>query len=325
MPNNHSGKLDSTPIMQTTGPTMIHKACTSLATALMLSSAGARAQDLFQSDVSGTIHEFAPGGTHSTFASGLYAPHALAFDRAGNLFVGGYGGSIYQYAPDGAQSTFASGLGDVGGLAFDRAGNLYASDYTGGYVYEFTPDGTRSTFAAAIWPEALAFNSAGELFVAEFSESLSRFAPDGQQSVFASWVFDTYGMAFDGAGNLFVTGWDQHTNSCNIYEFTPDGTQTTFATGLIAPAGLAFNGAGNLFVADAVSGDIYQFAPDGTRSVFASGLTDPFALAFQGVSLPVPEPTACGLLVTSITAILVRRRRSPQGSRRASSGIRVKA
>ena len=119
----------------------------------------------------------------------------MAFDSAGNLFVGGSDGIIYEYAPDGTQSIFASGY-------------LFESDYNTGNIYEFMANGTRSTFASAIWPEALAFNGAGDLFVAEYSENISQFTPDGQQSVFAPWWFDTYGMAFDGAGDLFATAWD---------------------------------------------------------------------------------------------------------------------
>jgi hypothetical protein len=46
------------------------------------------------------------------------------------------------------------------------------------------------------------------------------------------------GLAFNSAGNLFVTEWD----SGSIYEFTPDGTQSTFATGVTDPEGLAFQG-----------------------------------------------------------------------------------
>ena len=45
--------------------------------------------DLFESDYgSGNIYEFTPGGTRSTFASGLNGPGGLAFNSAGNLFAG---------------------------------------------------------------------------------------------------------------------------------------------------------------------------------------------------------------------------------------------
>ena len=35
----------------------------------------------------GRIYKFTPNGVRTTFASGLFEPQGLAFDRAGNLFV----------------------------------------------------------------------------------------------------------------------------------------------------------------------------------------------------------------------------------------------
>ena len=109
------------------------------------------------------------------------------------------------------------------------------------------------------------------------------------------------------AQNLFAADY----YSGNIYEYTPGGVQSTFASGLADPFGLAFNSAGDLFVADGneqpfPSGSIYEFTPGGARSTFASGL-GPTGLAFQGVTLPVPEPSASGLLAVAATLLLVRR------------------
>jgi len=44
------------------------------------------------------------------------------------------------------------------------------------------------------------------------------------------------------------------------------------------------------------------------KSTFAGQLSDATGLAFQGVTLPVPEPSALGLLAVGVTALLVRRR-----------------
>lgn len=145
------------------------------------------------------------------------------------------GGNILEFTPGGAQSTFASGL-SPNGLAFDNAGNLFVAATGSGNIYEFTPGGARSTFASGLpYPIALAFNRAGNLFVTTY-----------------------YGT---------------------IIEITPGGMNSTFASGLNRPAGLAFDSAGNLFEADG-SGNIYEFTPGGTRSTFASGLSGGY-LAFQ--------------------------------------------
>src|SRR5438105_364073 len=97
---------------------------------------------------------------------------------AQNLFVAdGYSntGNIYKFTPDGVLTTFASGSGS---LACDSTGNVFVSDYGNGVmpksgigngaIYKFTPAGVRSTFASGLnGPTALAFDSAGDLFVSE--------------------------------------------------------------------------------------------------------------------------------------------------------------
>jgi hypothetical protein len=118
---------------------------------------------------------------------------------------------------------------------------------------------------------------------------------------------DASGLAFNSAGDLFVAaggivGY--------IYEFTPDGVQSTFASGLDEPLTLAFNSAGILAVSDfATYGPyIYEFTPNGPPSTFDSSV-GAIGLAFQGESLPVPEPSAMGLLGVGAVALFARRRR----------------
>ena len=101
------------------------------------------------------------------------------------------------------------------------------------------PGGVQSTFASGFGGcniEGLAFDSAGNLFVAQKSGIIIKITPGGAQSTFASGLYETAGLAFDSAGNLFVAEYD----SGNILEFTPDGVQSTFASGLNSPIGLAF-------------------------------------------------------------------------------------
>ena len=59
-------------------------------------------------------------------------------------------GNIYEFTPGGARSTFASGLDSPGGLAFNSAGDLFVADSDSGNIYEFTPDGVQSTFASGL-------------------------------------------------------------------------------------------------------------------------------------------------------------------------------
>jgi len=167
-----------------------------LATALTPGSARAAPGDLFVSDLgSGTILKFTPGGTKSTFASGLGNPTGLAFDSAGNLYEAdynnGHGPQIYRFTPGGTQSTFASiaaGVSDLFGLAFDSAGNLFAADFGSGTILKFTAGGTKSTFASGLHnPIGLAFDSAGDLFeVDKGIDTIFEFTPGGTKSTFAS-------------------------------------------------------------------------------------------------------------------------------------------
>ena len=193
--------------------------------------------------------------------------------------------------------------------ASTQAQNLFVSTAGSGTIYEFTPGGVQSTFASGLgYAYGLAFNSAGDLFEADADSghfgngTIYEFTPGGVQSTFASGFAALRGLAVNSAGDLFVADYGSGT----IYEFTPGGAKSTFASGLTGPVGLAFNSAGDLFEADVI-GTINEFTPGGVQSTFASGsVSTPFFLAFQGETLPVPEPSALGLLAVGAIALLVR-------------------
>src|SRR6266511_3523666 len=208
---------------------------------------------------------------------------ALAFDAAGNLFVPD-GHSISKYAPDGTKSTFATGLYPLD-LCFDREGNLFVSDGAATdaksrrSILKFTPDGKRSTFATGISSVGITFDRSGNLFVSQ-GDSISKFTPKGVKSMFVtSKPANFMDLAFDGAGNLFVA--DQTVRDARlgreIFKFSPDGTKTTFATGLETSNHLAVDAAGNVYVPEVTAADnsshaILKFNPDGTKSTFSSAL-----------------------------------------------------
>ena len=124
----------------------------------------------------------------------------------------------------------------------------------------------------------LAFNGAGDLFVAEsgFGQVI-KFASGGGESIFVSGLNQPLGLAFDSGDNLFVADG----GSGNIYKFTSTVAQSTFASGLQTPFGLAFDSAGNLYVANYGNGNITEITPGGVQSTFASGLNLPAGLAFN--------------------------------------------
>ena len=181
--------------------------------ALAFNSAG----DLFVgNDIGGQIYEFTPSGSESTFASGLQ-PSGLAFNRAGDLFEADWiSGQIYEFTPDGTRTTFASeevfydpAISPFA-LAFDGAGNLFVGNdvTTSHYIVEFTPDGAGKTFVSSGLTSAcgLAFNSAGELFEADWgSGNIYKFTPDGTRSTFASGLVNPVALAFQPAPELTAT------------------------------------------------------------------------------------------------------------------------
>lgn len=166
------------------------------------------------------------------------------------------------------------------GVCGASAQNIFVADWDVGKIYEIMPGGSPGTVYSGLGqPVGLAFNSSGNLYVADSTGGtvLSTTTPGGSLSTFASGFSNAHGLAFAQNGNLFVSDF----NTGTIYSHNSSGTNSIFATGVGQPLGLAFNSAGDLFVADRTSGDIYEFAPDGSRSTFISGLSSPYGLAFN--------------------------------------------
>ena len=170
-----------------------------------------------------------------------------------------------------------------------HAQNLYVSAQVppSHAILEFTPDGTQSTYASALeHPRGLAFDSIGNLFVAEILNRddidlgrVLKFNLRNKVSTVGSAAHFTFeGLATDMAGNAYVMASDDRspTLAGTIFKFTPDGERIVFGsvpgtTGDNEPQpswGLAFDSAGNLYAADGGAQTIYKFAPNGARTVF---------------------------------------------------------
>jgi hypothetical protein len=226
-----------------------------------------------------------------------------ASGRAQNLFEAGASGNISEFTPNGMQSTFATGFYDPYAIAFNSAGNLFVGDRINDNIFEVAPDGTQTIFTSlSISPRALAFNGAGVLFVAGSGTDIYEVTPDGTSSVFGFGVHDVLPNGL--AFDRAGNLFAANQLGQILFEFSPDGTASPFYNGL--SGALAFDGNGDLFVGR--GSDINEFINNnGTLSttpvLFASGLDSPSALAFQ-----VPEPSAVLLAGLSAAALWLWRR-----------------
>ena len=280
----------------------------------LIISTNSQADIVYVWSADGTIHRFDANGVGSLFAtnnlSGWNGPVGLALDNVGNLYAGVPSESrIWRFSPGGTRA-LVGGIDSVSGLAFDSVGNLFAtipnyieilrSDYSQGFGYYFGLS-TNYSQSHLSYPLNLAFDGAGNIYVANSVNPFSNFGPDTNTIAkfssnfaylgnFATNLSQPWGLAFDGGGNLFVS--NAGTNGSLLYtivKFTPDGIRSTFAavgSGLRSPRGLAFDSAGYLYVANSASGTIIKFATNGSASIFASGLDSPSSIAiFPGLNV----------------------------------------
>jgi DNA-binding beta-propeller fold protein YncE len=131
-------------------------------------------------------------------------------------------------------------------------------------------------FSISAHASGMAFDGAGNLFIGTGTGSIFKLTPDGKRSTYASGLQPEH-LAFDHSGNLFVSD----RNNQSILKLTPDGKKSTFAIGIKEPVDLSFDDKSNLFVLDKDANSILEFTPDGKQSTFASGLTDPVDLAID--------------------------------------------
>ena len=239
------------------------------------------------------------------FSLGIFFALAITAG-AQNLYVSlqgpltNSGGSISEYTPTGVQQTFATAPFPRG-IAFDNSGNFFAASteskvWDHGRVLKFPPNEHQSVLgnAAQSFFEGLAIDTAGNVYAVALDDkspdlagTIYKFAPDETRTIFGTTPGQTFGLVFDGAGNLYAAD----AVDVTIYKFAPDGTRTVFVgpsafTATQVPAGLAFDSRGNLFVTtlgNRPNDAILMFTPTGVESTFATGLNNPHGLAFDAM------------------------------------------
>jgi sugar lactone lactonase YvrE len=119
-------------------------------------------------------------------------------DFLGNLYVSDltHGGSLWKVTPTQQVSEVVFNLGFATGVTIAPDGvNVLVSATFENKIWKVAPNGATSVYANISGPWALAFDPAGNLLVGQPSQ-ISRIAPDGSQSVFATGLHDVRGIAY---------------------------------------------------------------------------------------------------------------------------------
>lgn len=168
------------------------------------------------------------------------------------------------------------------------AQNLFVSCAGNGNIVEINPQGGQSVFATGLnTPNGLAFDSAGDLFVAnEGSGTIDEFINNGgvlssTPVLYASGLDDPFDLAFGPGGLLFASEY----GNGDIAEISSSGTVSTYATGLAGPEGLAFGTGLVLYVANHNGGSITSISAGGTKTTVVSDLGSPSGLIVSGLEI----------------------------------------
>jgi 6-phosphogluconolactonase (cycloisomerase 2 family) len=180
-------------------------------------------------------------------APGLRMGAAQLMDSSSNLLV----------------TTFVHGLGQGPAIAFGS--------------------GTQTTVGSGlIYPQAVAVDAAGDVFIVDQSNNrvLEVPAGGGAQTTVGSGLLLPTAVAVDGAGDVFIA----ELGGSQVVEVpTGGGAQITVGSGLNSPYGLAVDGAGDVFISDAHYDDVIEVtAGSGAQTTVASGLNTPWGITVDG-------------------------------------------
>ena len=186
---------------------------------------------------------------------------------------------------DGGPATRAQ-LGSPEGLAQDHAGNLYIADAVDHRVRRISPAGIITTVAGNGYPG---------------------FRGDGGPAQ-AAQLNSPYGLAVDGAGNLYIAD----LGNARIRKVSPDGIIDTIAGGGVAgltlsqPRNVALDAGGNLYLSDFGNHRVLRISPArGVSIVAGAGLAGSIddGASVQATLAPLRSPA--GLAVDSSGALYI--------------------
>ncbi len=266
-------------------------------------------------------------------SASLNYPSNVAVDASGNLFIADESNNRIRKVSAGGIVTTVAGNGTAGfsgdngpatsaalnspfDVAVDAAGNLFIADsanfrirqvsaggvittVAGNGTMGFSGDGGSATSASLYYPESVAVDTSGNLFIADAGNNRIRkvsggvittvagsatggFSGDGGPATSAS-LDNPSGVAVDTSGNLFIADYVNNrirkvsaggvitTVAGNgTAGFSGDGGPATSAS-LNGPVGVSVDTSGNLFIADTFNQLIRKVSATGIITEVASG------------------------------------------------------
>ena len=203
----------------------------------------------------------------------------LFFAASGNLLIAGEEHLETLY-PDGTltsvldQSSYTFGDGgpatqarfeSVASIALDGSGQLTIADAAFRRLRQVALNGSIATLPVSDYvtdPQSIAFNGAGQLFIANGS-SIVTADESTQPTVFATGLLAPEGLAFNAAGTLYFA------DSNSLYAASAQTPPAVIAGPFIAPAGVTTDSAGNIYIANAGTNQVSVVSPQGIVSAFA--------------------------------------------------------
>jgi sugar lactone lactonase YvrE len=221
------------------------------------------------------IFKVTPQGAVSLFAqlSTSTTLSGMTQDGAGNFYVSNPNqNNVLKVTPQGAVSPYATGFNGPSDLQFDTQGNLFVINQFDSTIMRVPAGGgAAQLFARSLVsaPQGMAYDNAGNLFIAGNSGQLVRLDPSNNLSVVSTAISSPKGLAINAAGDVFVASIGNGTITR-----TSGTTTTTFAAGLSSPYGVAFDTAGTLYAAESAGGAnrIDAFDASGVKTVAAQSM-----------------------------------------------------
>jgi uncharacterized protein (TIGR03437 family) len=233
-----------------------------------------------------------------------------------------YAGSDVTY-PGSSFSALSASFGLLSGVAISPSGDVYFASSTRCLIVKFSPrlnsvsivagitvggysgDGGPAANAALNSPQQIAFDPAGNLYIADLqNNAIRKIDTQGMITTYAT-VSGPWSVAIAADGTLYVSTYSQ------VLHINPDGTQTIIAGseqsgfgGDNGPAidaifnhiqGLLFDKAGNLLVVDTANSAIRRINTQGIVTTIAGNGQYGPSVTGPATSTPIANPVGLGL------------------------------